>query len=181
MSIFLDKYWNRRIGGQPPGYSVDASGDIPLGGLGWIETSADELLRTYFNPLLSVHVQPTGGPTPLWWNEASVYALAWWTDASDTTFYEVDSDYDGLLVVERLEMTYYVDISTAGHYVVQWKPSDGTYSARTGRKPQGGVTDPVVNFGLQVSDPALGIIDDLHSGTEVTVWALEETLWGQPT
>lgn len=178
---FSLKYWQRRIGGQAPGYAVPFDGNIPLGGLGWTATSGDHVLRTYFSPLLSVHVQPTSGPSPLWWAEAAVFATAWWTDASDPTFYGPDSDYDGLLVAERLEMYEWTDISTAGHYVVQWRPPAGTFSCSTTRKPQGAVTSPVVNFGMTVVDPLFGIVDHFHTGALVTAWDFEETLWGTPT
>ncbi len=178
--MFVNKYWERRAGGQAPGYAVPADGNIPMGGLGWLGSSGDHLLRTYYSPLLSVHVQPTGGPPPLWWAEAAVFATAWWTDATDTNFYQYDSDFDGLLVAERLEMAQFVDPVNAGNYVVQWRPAAGTFSCATKRNPQGGVTSPVVNFGISVADPSLGIIANLWAGTKVTAWDFEETLWGTP-
>lgn len=178
---FSNRYWTRRNGGTSYPYAVPGIGEIPTGSLPWTGTAGDHVLRTYYSPTLRVHVGTTGAPNPLWWAACFVVALAWWTDASDTTFYDMDSDYDGLLIVEPLRVKMTLDQASVGGYTVDWQPQDGPISCSTTRKPQGGVTDPVVNFGLQVVDPGIGIIGHLNAGTHTYATTLEEVLWGTPT
>lgn len=178
MTIFADKYWERRIGGTSYPYLVPGIGQIPMGDNPWLIDPTDHLLRTYYNPLLRVHVGTTGAPNPLWWAACTVVALAWWADATDTTFYTTDSDYEGLLIVDRLHPVMTVDQAAVGGYTVTWAAPQGPLSCATRRKPGGAITDPVVRFALELVDPGIGIVGHLNSGTHVYATDTEETLWG---
>lgn len=180
VTIFTEKYWQRRLGGQSIPYLVDASGSIPMGSQGWLGTSADHLLRTYYDPVLSVHVATASPPNFLWWKSCYAIAVAWWADASDTTFYLPDSDYDGLLITERMATVMVVDPAATAGYTVQFRSDHGPLSAKTGRRPQGGVTSPAVFYGVQLFDPMLGVAGHLHAGTQVDASGFQETLWGTP-
>ena len=177
---YSNQYWQRRLGGTSDPYLVPASGQILTDAFGWLGTSADEILRTFYWPTLTVNVNPTGGPTELWWPQVDVVATAWWTDITDSTFYGPDSDYDGLLLVGSLYPTMQPMVSLPTHYTVTWTPPKEGFSSKGRRKPQGGVTSPVVNAGLTVVDPLLGIQGHLHAGTSVFAHTLFETLWGTP-
>lgn len=177
---FSDKYWTRRSGGTSYPISVPGSGEILMGDLLPITGPTDHLLRTFYAPQMRVHVGTTGIPTPLWWGACMVIALAWWHDGSDTTFYRQDSDYEGLLIAEPLEVRMQLDPASVGGYTVVWQPATGMLSCATGRAPNATVTDPVVSFGLQIEDPGVGIIGHLNSGTHTFAQDTEETLWGTP-
>lgn len=179
MSTIPFKYTNRRIGGVPSGYHVPVSGDIPLGGLNPLRLSSDVILHTWFHPSVQWAVGATSAPPEAAWSEAYVLVTAWWTDLADPTFYHADDNYPGTLIVGHLTPTLVASPSAPNEYYVNWVGPPEGFSAATSRKvPTYGVSDPIVNFGLTIYDPLSGFQHGLYSGQSVTVWALEETLWG---
>jgi len=161
-SSFSDVYWTRRSGGTSYPTVVGGAGEIQMGDLFPVTGATDHLLRTYYAPQMRVHVGTVNIPTPLWWGACQVFALAWWHDGSDTTFYRQDSDYEGILIAEPLQVRMQLDPAAVGGYTVTWQPARGVLSAATKRKPGGGV------------------IGNLHSGTHTFANDTEETLWGTP-
>jgi hypothetical protein len=170
--------WARRIGGQPFGYHVPITGEIPLGGLLPPVSSDDTITRTVFHPTVQWSVGTVSAPPESTWIEAFVEVTAWWTDTSDSSFYGVDSDFPDLLIVGHLTPTFVDSPTEAGGYDVIWSgPPDGFQSKGQRRAPHDGVTNPVVNFGITIHDPASGFQTGFYSGQKVTAWGLEETLW----